>query len=145
MNNADCVLQSFSYVTDTPVATLIRLLGHDGTEVINPTLPEPFNVRGFNLNEMFRVAHALDYACTNIERTDYIYNKHMEGPTVIGVGDQVSRYLEHPRYCLYSKDHMIGIRNGVVKDGSGAWTHIHKSFPYEGIILVDRIIPYRVH
>ena len=61
-----CAITSFAMVLDLPVAELIRRVGHDGSKIIFPDLPEPKNRRGHNIYELVRIATNCGYAVTPI-------------------------------------------------------------------------------
>lgn len=52
MSSFSCLLDCFSYVTGVTPENLMLGLGHDGSEIIYPELPEPFCRRGFNVFEL---------------------------------------------------------------------------------------------
>lgn len=51
----------------TPVKVLINIVGHDGSEIIWPDLPEPLRRRGHHVQEMIYAAYQLGFAVTPFE------------------------------------------------------------------------------
>lgn len=56
-NRASCLVTAFAMVLDIPVEKIFEQLGHNGTEVIWPELPEPFCYRGFHPQELIYFAY----------------------------------------------------------------------------------------
>jgi len=52
---------------DIPVATLLDAVGHDGSKVIFPNLPEPARRQGFHVQEFVHVALRHGFAVTPTE------------------------------------------------------------------------------
>lgn len=47
---------SIAMVLDIEISTIVKILGHDGSQIIYPNKPEPYNHVGFRLEEMQYVA-----------------------------------------------------------------------------------------
>lgn len=62
-----CLPTAFAMALDVPVEEFIRLIGHDGSEIVCPSLAEPAGRRGFHEQECVSAALALGFACTPIE------------------------------------------------------------------------------
>ena len=58
---------AFAMALDMPVADLLAAIGHDGSEVAFPGLPEPACRRCFHIQELIQVALARGFAVTPIE------------------------------------------------------------------------------
>ncbi len=58
---------AFAMALDTPVADLLAAIGHDGSEVVFPTLPEPSCRRCFHIQELIQVALSRGFAVTPVE------------------------------------------------------------------------------
>lgn len=65
-NRWSCLGVSFAMALGIPYAKVTELVGHDGSEIIWPELPEPLRRRGFHIQEMIRVAWMRDYLVTPI-------------------------------------------------------------------------------
>lgn len=61
-NNWSCLLTAFSMASYTPIERLIEDIGHDGSEVVWPELPEPYNRRGFHTEEFIQPMIQVGYA-----------------------------------------------------------------------------------
>lgn len=70
-NAWSCVLASAAMVFDTDYKTLIEMIGHDGSEVVLPSLPEPAKRRGFHMQEIIDCAIKLSHAVVPIEVLPY--------------------------------------------------------------------------
>ena len=66
-NQWSCSVTAFAMALRFPVQQLIEELGHDGSEIIFPDLPEPMCRRGFHAQELILAAWRHDFACTPLE------------------------------------------------------------------------------
>jgi hypothetical protein len=62
-----CLPTAFAMALDMPVATLLATIGHDGSEIIFPGLPEPLCRRCFHVQELLQVALSRGFAVTPVE------------------------------------------------------------------------------
>jgi hypothetical protein len=62
-----CMPLAFAMALDTPVADLLAAIGHDGSEIVFPSLPEPLRRRCFHVQELIQVALARGLAVTPVE------------------------------------------------------------------------------
>lgn len=46
---------------------MVRMIGHDGSEILYPLLPEPHNRKSFHIQELISVAWDLDWRVTPFE------------------------------------------------------------------------------
>ena len=51
-----CMPLAFAMALDMPVADLLAAIGHDGSEIVFPSLPEPLCRRCFHIQELIQVA-----------------------------------------------------------------------------------------
>jgi len=66
-NRWSCLATSFAMALDIPVAQFFDLVGHDGSEILYPELPEPVCRRGIHVQEAIEVAWTLGYSSTPFE------------------------------------------------------------------------------
>lgn len=66
-NRWSCMLTSFAMVLDLSVKELTDELGHDGSVIIFPELPEPECRRTFHVQEFIVPCHKRGYALVSIE------------------------------------------------------------------------------
>lgn len=66
-NRWSCLPTSFAMVLDVAVEALIIQLGHDGSQILWPDLPEPYRRRGFHIQEMIDFSWHLGYTVTQFE------------------------------------------------------------------------------
>lgn len=139
----DCVLQSFAYALNINKQYIIDKLGHDGTEVIDPTLSPPYNVRGFSCHELIDFALGMGYATVHLPKHNYVLNHSMKQPYIIDDYDYVKYRLNEDRYCLYNNTHMIGVRYRNVLDPMNQIKSIKDIedglFDYQGIFIIRSI------
>jgi hypothetical protein len=62
-----CMPLAFAMALDMPVADLLRAIGHDGSKIAFPGLPEPACRRCFHIQELIQVCLARGFAVTPIE------------------------------------------------------------------------------
>jgi len=58
---------AFAMALDMPVADLLAAIGHDGSEIVFPSLSEPLRRRCFHIQEPIQVALARGFAVTPVE------------------------------------------------------------------------------
>lgn len=66
-NNWSCLLTSFSMVFDLHIEQLITELGHDGSEIFWPDLPEPLCRRSFHIQEFILLGYKFGWLVTPFE------------------------------------------------------------------------------
>lgn len=66
-NRWSCSVTSAAMAMDITVPDIISLIGHDGSEVIYPDLPEPMCRAGFDIQEIIDVALQMGWSVTPIE------------------------------------------------------------------------------
>jgi hypothetical protein len=62
-----CMPLAFAMALDMPVADLLAAIGHDGSEIVFPSLSEPLRRRCFHIQEPIQVALARGFAVTPVE------------------------------------------------------------------------------
>ena len=62
-----CMPLSFAMALDMPVADILAAIGHDGSAIVFPTLPEPQCRRCFHVQELIQVALSRGFAVTPVE------------------------------------------------------------------------------
>lgn len=86
-NRWSCIATAFAMALDIPVAEVFRIVGHDGSEVVFPELPEPIGRRGLHLQECLDVCRQRGFAATPVELFPMIRPTlmpgHKPGPDVV--------------------------------------------------------------
>lgn len=62
-----CAATAFAMALDMPVDEVLARVGHDGSEIVYPDLPEPMCRRGVHRQELIDIVMAQGYAVTPIE------------------------------------------------------------------------------
>jgi hypothetical protein len=62
-----CLPTAFAMALDIPLAAIFDEIGHDGSQIVEPDLPEPTCRRGFHPQELIDVCMAHGYAATRVE------------------------------------------------------------------------------
>lgn len=65
-NRWSCLPASFAMILDITFETMIRHIGHDGSEIVHPDLPEPLCRRTFHIDECTLVAVMLGHSITTL-------------------------------------------------------------------------------
>ena len=66
-NKWSCLPTSFAMACDRDLDSLLLELGHNGSEIIWPTLPEPLCRRGFHIQELIYVVYHLGHCVMPFE------------------------------------------------------------------------------
>lgn len=66
-NSWSCAAASLAMVLGIDFNDVIKSVGHDGSEIINPDLRKPGCYKGFHMQELIEIALAHHYAVTPIE------------------------------------------------------------------------------
>jgi hypothetical protein len=61
-NSWSCLPTSLGMILDENVDNIIIEIGHNGSEIIRPGEPEPYNRRGFHIQELVKICLHRDYA-----------------------------------------------------------------------------------
>ena len=105
-----CMPLAFAMALDMPVAELLAAIGHDGSEIVFPSLPEPLCRRCFHIQELLHVALARGFAVTPVELFPVLQ------PTEIGPFHKIILY---PDNNWQRFEATIRASRGVI-DGTGA-------------------------
>lgn len=66
-NQWSCLTTAFAMALESTVPIMHKFLGHDGSEIWWPDNPEPYNRRGFHIQEIVHVAWLLGYNVTTFQ------------------------------------------------------------------------------
>jgi hypothetical protein len=104
-----CAATAFAMALDVPVAELIESIGHDGSEIIWPDLPDPMCRRGFHSQELIDECLKRGHGCTPVEWNPSTAPSEGEGRYEIFDTDQaaerVIRSLEYPNSVMECEGH----------------------------------------
>lgn len=136
-----CAITAFAMALDIPVAGLIDRIGHDGSKIVFPDLPEPANRCGHNIYELIQVALDLGYAVTPVPLQRAIVPANDRTREVV-IGTDEENWNRFIRQLLIScgvieccgprGPHMVAYDNGTVFDPEG------DVFPYSREACEDR-------
>ena len=62
-----CLVQAWSHVIQWPYWSIVKAIGHDGSEIIWPDQPEPYNHRGFHPQELIYLGDRFGFVTTTFE------------------------------------------------------------------------------
>lgn len=66
-NKWSCLPTAFAMCMDIDVDELIKMIGHDGSEIVWPQYPDPYCRRSFHPQEIFYAAITLAYSIMEIQ------------------------------------------------------------------------------
>jgi len=66
-NRWSCLPTAFAMAFNIPVAKFIKLIGHDGSEIIFPDMSEPYSRRSFHIQEMLRLSLINGFSVTELQ------------------------------------------------------------------------------
>lgn len=156
-NRWSCSITAAAMVLRTPVAQLLERLGHDGSEIVFPELPDPARRRGFHSQELIHIAWYLGYTVTPMELFPMIAPSEGTGSIpVIFEGDQNNNWKRFIDIINNSEGiiegrgktwrHTVAYFNGMIYDPDGgpiygfsqeACTE-HDFYPQRALIFLDR-------
>jgi hypothetical protein len=124
---------------DVPVARIISLVGHDGSEIAWPELKEPYNRRGFHLQEMTEVGLTLGFAVLIIESEMLLVSSDPDKPKMLKSLKPVIDYLDFSGVILgvwpNGSYHAIYYSNGICYDPDG------HTYPYNHDVRIEIFCP----
>jgi hypothetical protein len=109
-------------VLDLRVEDLIKTVGHDGSEIIHPELPEPACRRAFHIQEMMKVALQQGYAVTPF--------------TAIMITEAPSGQLHHAEDPDFMS--LVWANQGVLT-GHSSFTNTPHAVAWNGKVVYDPI------
>lgn len=130
-NRWSCLPASFAMACNVSIKEFLDAVGHDGSEIKWPDLPEPKKRRGFHIEECTRAAYSLGYhflmfqtnpmaMATNdkyytVNHSDFV-NHLMENHTGVLLGDGVKT-----KHAVYWGKNVILDPNGMTYNFHSNW------------------------
>jgi len=107
-NYWNCALAAAAMTMDVELDDLIELIGHDGSEIINPDYKDPANRKGFHMQEIISAAIELGFAVTPIEArpVQKVFEDDNQPYEVYTLGRAEKRFQNH---LLQSKGILVGL------------------------------------
>jgi hypothetical protein len=120
---------------NVPVSDFIAHIGHDGSQIIWPTLEEPHRRRGFHVQECIDVAFRAGFAVTPIEVTP----RHapaepvpafsiLRGGSEAAALERFADVVSHHRGVLTGYSHAVAFDHGIICDPNGTTYHYRPNF-----------------
>lgn len=110
MNNWSCLPKAFARALNISFDEFVKLVGHDGSEIIWPDQPEPRCRRGFTIQECIIATLELGYAVTPIA----ISCNHASSLT-----DDFPLRIDYSLAFTYTILKSVGVITGETKKGQG--------------------------
>lgn len=119
-NRWSCLPTAWSYVIGWPLWSIIKAIGHDGSEVRWPNLVEPNCRRGFHPQELIYLGDRFGFVTTTFEPLAVLESPGGEGQVVIEL--PFEKILKESNGVLtgqiHGQRHAIAWLNGKVLDPS---------------------------
>lgn len=115
----DCTACAFATIFDLTYEEVIAKLGHDGSEIVRPGLPDPDCRRGFHPQEVIDVSERLGYILTPFEArpSSIVRGIALEVEIPEGYACRFHRHLEDQVGVLIGRN-LKNRPHAVVWDGS---------------------------
>jgi len=129
-NRWSCLATSFAMVLDTPLQDLIKEIGHDGSEIAFPGLPEPYQRRSFHIQEFVEPCLRRGFLLCPVE-----------GHPMLGAMDRVIQ-VELPGgnqarlVRMLQSFQGVAVGNGRIGPHAVAWDR-HQVYDPNGMIYAD--------
>lgn len=107
-NAWSCLPTAFAVSVGCSVYDLIEHVGHTGSELTWPNLPEPMCRRGFHIQELIVVLHATGYSVTPIERYSQIAPDVNVPPQIIDNRQRFEQVVNTTRGVITGHTHRCG-------------------------------------
>lgn len=116
-----CLAASFASALEIPYDLLIQRIGHDGSEIMHPTFPDPYCRRAFHIQEMIDVALEDGWLVTPIDAipTYALHGRVTQGQFKMekDPGLRMLKYLSEG-FGILTGENMRGRPHAVVWDRS---------------------------
>lgn len=123
-NKWSCLPTAFSYILDVSIEEIFRYLGHDGSEILWPHLPEPFCRRSFHTQEMIYFCNSLGFFVTPFEAAPQSAPQFDSKPFELNFEEELQKILFYEDGVVTGESrknmpHAIAWKEGRVFDPSG--------------------------
>jgi hypothetical protein len=133
-NHWSCVPTAFAMALNVRVSEFIAHIGHDGSQIIWPTLKEPHCRRGFHVQECIDIAFRAGFSVTPIEAIpSHAPAEPVPAFEIVCGGsektalERFARIVLHHRGVLTGYSHAVAFDHGVICDPCGHVYHYHES------------------
>lgn len=92
MNGWSCLPRAFAKALGVPLEEVLEIIGHDGSEIVHPSLPDPLCRRSFHPQEMIDVCEQYGAIVTEIQRTYASQPKQATTPFTV---NNEARWFRH--------------------------------------------------
>jgi hypothetical protein len=123
-----CLVQAWAKVVRWPYWAVVRAIGHDGSEIVWPDQPEPFNRRAFHPQELIYLGDRLGFVCTTFEPQPLLESG--QPPVVITSLHGAFKEIVDNSEGVFTGTRQDGLRhaiawiNGEVQDCNESWTRV---------------------
>jgi len=116
-NGWSCLIASVATVLQVSVSTLVKDVGHDGSDIVFPGLIEPFCRRSFHIQEMMDCCELREFSLVGFEAlpvsaaSGYFYELPIQDPEA-----RIKRLMKN-RVGVLTGRNLQGLRHAVAWDG----------------------------
>lgn len=136
-NAWSCVLTAFAMAIDLGYPELISVVGHDGSEIINPDVGDPAGRRGFHQQELIQACWWLNHTVTTFQLQPVLKYAGTHQEVIIDMVEQCTNIVLSSRGVILGKGaktwHALAYENGICYDPDNG-----KSFEYNVHSLAAR-------
>lgn len=130
-NAWSCILCAVAMALDEGWRKLIGEIGHDGSEIVLPTLPDPARRRGFHLQELIPLALKRGFAVTPLEALPY---STPDGKSEFPVDFKIKPEKRFQLYMVHSRGILTGLahqwRHAVAWNGEKIYDSRGLIYPF---------------
>ncbi len=128
-----CLLASAAMVLDIDREKLIKLIGHDGGEIVFPDQPEPMKRQGFHIQEIIDVAVRMHFSVMPIEvipssTSDGVNNFDIK---IADPGIRLKRHMSQNPGIIVGRSRRMN--HAVAWNGVKVYDPMGKVYPFDDI------------
>jgi hypothetical protein len=120
-NSWSCLPTAFGIVLGIPVDRVIKSIGHDGSEIINHDLEDPYRRKGFHIQEIIDISYRLRKAMIPIQAIPMLatYSNHNNYQIFDSTScrSRLSNYLEESNGILTGETVQTRKKHAVAWNG----------------------------
>jgi hypothetical protein len=142
-NSWSCLPTAFAIILDVDVRSIFDILGHDGSKIIDSTIPEPYGRKSFHYQEMVDYCLLNGYSVTEIQKQPISENKYgLTWPVEVS-DERFLYYIHNYRGVLIGKgksgqSHAVAWSEHTVFDPNGTVYNFNE-FQTEEFLIITKI------
>ena len=145
-NRWSCLPTAWSYVIGWPLWAVVKAIGHDGSEIRWPNLPEPNCRRGFHAQELIYLGDRFGFVTTTFEPIAAMMSPGGDEPVVINFGDRFEKIVKESNGVFTGEingcRHVVAWIDGKVLDPDRGQLKTLDDFQIETFYRIKSKWPY---